>query len=55
MKELLCNDKIQVIWAVFVICLFAIYMKPEVAEQIISNAFAGLFGIAVGQKMVSTP
>ena len=47
------NDKTQVIIAVAVLGLASMYFFGADAKEIVSNAIAGLFGIAVGQALES--
>jgi len=45
------NDKILVIVAVTAITIISIYLFPEKGETIVTSAFTGLFGLAVGRAM----
>jgi uncharacterized protein YebE (UPF0316 family) len=45
------NDKILVIVAVTVVTILCILTKLDSADTIITSAFTGLFGIAVGMSM----
>ena len=45
------SDKILVILAVTAITILAIIMIPDKSETIITSAFTGLFGVAVGMGM----
>ncbi len=45
------SDKNVVVFAVLVITIYALYVLGAEAKEIASNAIAGLFGIAVGQRL----
>lgn len=49
--QVFVNDKILVILAVTAIAVLCILRIPEKAETIVTAAFTGLFGIAVGMGM----
>ena len=53
-EEIFQNDKTLVILCIFGITLYSIYVFGVGAKEIVTNAFAGLFGIAVG-KYLTTP
>jgi len=46
--QIFVNDKVLVIVAVTGIATLCIIMMPEKADTIVTSAFTGLFGIAVG-------
>lgn len=45
------NDKILVIMCVSVIAGLSLWLMPQNADTIITSAFTGLFGVAVGREM----
>jgi hypothetical protein len=50
--DTLGNSSTLVIFAVLLLVSFAIFrFPPEIAEKIVSNSLAGLFGIAVGKSL----
>jgi hypothetical protein len=51
LNELFQNDKALVILAIFGITIFSIYSFGVGAKEIVTNAFSGLFGVAVGRAL----
>lgn len=49
--QVFINDKVLVILSVTAIAVLCILRIPEKAETIVTAAFTGLFGIAVGMSM----
>lgn len=49
--QVFINDKILVIIAVAAITIVCLILKVGSVETIVTSAFTGLFGIAVGQSM----
>ena len=49
--QIFINDKVLVILSVTAIAVLCILRMPEKAETIVTSAFTGLFGIAVGVGM----
>lgn len=49
--QVFINDKILVILAVTAITILSLIWMPQKAETIVTSAFTGLFGIAVGIGM----
>ena len=49
--EIFRNDKTLVILCIFGITLYSIYVFGPGSKEIVTNAFAGLFGIAVGRTL----
>lgn len=45
------DDKTQVIAAVVVLSIIAMVIAPDQAVEYLDVAFAGLFGIAIGNKI----
>jgi hypothetical protein len=46
------DDKDLVIVAIFVLCMVAMFIKPDqTVANLIGNGFSGLFGIAVGKSI----
>lgn len=54
-EEIFQNDKCLVILCVFGITLYSVYVFGPGAKEIVTNAFSGLFGIAVGRSLSQTP
>jgi hypothetical protein len=55
MEKFFCDDKIVIILAVFIITLFSIYFYGEEGKNVVTNAFSGLFGIAIGKSITPEP
>jgi hypothetical protein len=55
MEKFFCDDKIVIILAVFIITLFSIYFYGEEGKNVVTNAFSGLFGIAIGKSINPEP
>lgn len=51
LKEIFQNDKVLVILCIFGITIYSIYVFGPGAKEIVTNAFSGLFGIAVGRAI----
>jgi hypothetical protein len=51
LKEIFQNDKVLVILCIFGITIYSIYAFGPNAKEIVTNAFSGLFGIAVGRAI----
>ena len=54
LEQIFGNDKVLVILCVFGITLYSIYIFGPEAKEIVTNAFSGLFGIAVGVALGRT-
>ncbi len=54
LEEIFQNDKVLIIFSILVITLYSIYVFEIGAKEIVTNAFSGLFGIAVGRSLVSS-
>jgi hypothetical protein len=54
LNEIFQNDKVLVILCIFGITLYSIYIFGVGAKEIVTNAFSGLFGIAVGRALTQT-
>jgi len=52
--EIFQNDKILVILCIFGLTLYSIYVFGPGAKEIVTSAFSGLFGIAVGKGLTQT-
>jgi hypothetical protein len=50
-NDIFQNDKVLVIICIFGITLYSIYVVGVGAKEIVTNAFSGLFGIAVGRAL----
>jgi len=53
-EEIFQNDKVLVILCIFGITIYSIYVFGPGAKEIVTNAFSGLFGIAVGRALSPT-
>jgi len=53
--EIFQNDKVLVILCIFGLTLYSIYVFGPGAKEIVTSAFSGLFGIAVGRTIARTP
>ena len=51
MKEILSNDKVVVVIAVFIIAMTAMVIYGTASENIVTAVVSGLFGIAVGKNL----
>ncbi len=51
LEEIFQNDKTLVILCIFGITLYSVYVFGIDAQEIVKNAFCGLFGIAVGRAL----
>ncbi len=51
LEQIFQNDKVLVILCIFGLTLYSIYVFGVGAKEIVTNAFAGLFGIAVGRAL----
>ena len=51
LEQIFQNDKVLVILVIGVITIYSTYVFGIGAKEIITNAFAGLFGIAVGRAL----
>lgn len=52
-EEIFQNDKTLVILVIGVITIYSTYVFGIGAKEIITNAFSGLFGIAVGRSLTT--
>ncbi len=53
-EEIFQNDKTLVILCIFGITIYSVYVFGIDAQEIVKNAFCGLFGIAVGRALTPT-
>jgi len=53
-EEIFENDKVLVILCIFGITIYSIYVFGPGAKEIVTGAFSGLFGIAVGRALSQT-
>jgi len=51
LNDIFNNDKALVILSILLITLYSIYFFGPGAKEIVTNAFSGLFGIAVGRAI----
>jgi hypothetical protein len=51
LEQIFQNDKVLVILVIGVITIYSTYVFGVGAKEIITNAFSGLFGIAVGRAL----
>jgi len=54
LEEIFSNDKVLVILCIFGITICSIFVFRLEAKEIVTNAFSGLFGIAVGRALTQT-
>lgn len=54
LEEVFQNDKVLVILCIFGITMYSVFVFGVGAKEIVTNAFAGLFGIAVGRALGQT-
>jgi hypothetical protein len=47
------NDKALVITAIFGITMYSVYVFGIEAKEIVTNAFSGLFGVAIGRALTA--
>lgn len=50
-EQIFGNDKVLVILSICGITIYSIYVFGPSAKEIVTNAFSGLFGIAVGRVL----
>ena len=53
-EEIFRNDKVLVILSILGITIYSIYVFDVGAKEIVTNAFSGLFGIAVGRALTQS-
>lgn len=51
LEQIFQNDKVLVILVIGAITIYSTYVFGIGAKEIITNAFSGLFGIAVGRAL----